>query len=112
VKKCNKCGKVLPLSHFSKGQSECKICSRDRQWDIKFGLSPEDYLEMYNKQDGKCACCGRYAEEVSNKNLAVDHDKDTGKIRGLLCSSCNQGIGLLGDDLESVIKAVRYLECI
>jgi hypothetical protein len=54
---------------------------------------------------GNCECCG--VELV--KNVNCDHDHETGKFRGWLCSKCNLGIGLLGDTLESVLRAVDYL---
>lgn len=107
MKQCSKCGRVLSKSQFYPKQGICKTCDRDRKWMSSFGLYPEEYLELYNNQDGRCGICGAYPEE---RNLAVDHDKFTGEIRGLLCSKCNIGIGLLGDTLEGVERAIRYLK--
>ena len=74
----------------------------------QFGITIEDYMDMLDKQGGKCAICdsastGRY------KYFAVDHCHNTGEIRGLLCDKCNRGIGLLGDDPHVLAKAISYL---
>jgi Recombination endonuclease VII len=53
-----------------------------------------------------CECCGRHR---GSKNLAEDHDHDTGLFRGWLCSHCNRGIGFLSDTEAGVMKAVEYL---
>ena len=57
----------------------------------------------------RCECCGRLASELVQV-LSLDHCHSTGKFRGWLCVRCNLGIGSLGDNLESVLKAVKYLQ--
>lgn len=52
-----------------------------------------------------CECCGRFLEKTPHN----DHDHTTGEFRGWLCSSCNMAIGLLGDSIEGVKKALAYL---
>lgn len=69
----------------------------------QYGLTKENYIELCHQQDNKCAICSD-----SNK-LVVDHDHITGKIRGLLCQACNGAIGKLGDNVEGVMRAVKYL---
>jgi hypothetical protein len=64
---------------------------------------------MFTEQKGKCACCGIRQNELTMR-FAVDHDHDTGLIRGLLCGNCNLGIGQLGDNIEGLMKALNYLE--
>ncbi len=56
----------------------------------KYGLSEADYQNMVDSQENLCAICGRTED---NKALAVDHDHDTGEIRGLLCGYCNVRLG-------------------
>lgn len=56
-------------------------------------------------RDSRCDRCNKQQD-----TLHVDHCHSTGKIRGLLCSNCNRGIGLLGDTLDDLRSAVRYLE--
>jgi hypothetical protein len=79
----------------------------------KYGLTPEQYDEMFAAQDGRCAACG---QEETHRNqfgvvrLAVDHDHDSGRVRGLLCARCNRALGLLGDDASRVAGLLAYRE--
>lgn len=74
-----------------------------------FWMDIEDYNLLHIKQEGRCACCGKHQTEFETR-LAVDHCHTTGIIRGLLCFGCNTGIGKLGDNLEGLQRAVKYLE--
>lgn len=77
-----------------------------------FGLSLEQYEEMHDRQNGKCAICGEPEKQMRNgklKLLAVDHCHSTNVIRGLLCTDCNTGIGKLKDSVEILQSAIRYL---
>lgn len=71
----------------------------------KYGLTQEAYDAMLRGQGGVCAICSREFEDA----LHVDHDPVSGAVRGLLCGSCNRGIGLLGHDTERLIAAATYL---
>ncbi len=73
-----------------------------------FGLTPEGYAELLARQNERCAICWRHQTEFS-RALAVDHCHDTGKVRGLLCSGCNTGIGNLKEDVGVLQTAVAYL---
>lgn len=73
-----------------------------------FGISLEDYQTMLAKQGGVCAVCLK--PEKTKRRLAVDHDHNTGKIRGLLCRDCNTSLGKLGDSPEILRRAAAYLE--
>ncbi len=108
LKKCPRCGRVLPEKEFAPKTNHCKLCRRDYDWQYRYGLSPEQYYEIYVKQDGKCAICGK--ELPDGEYLHVDHNKETGEIRGLLCSSCNKGIGLLKDNPQIMEKAIEYVQ--
>jgi predicted nucleic acid-binding Zn ribbon protein len=59
----------------------------------------------------KCEICGDGVSLTSGKNKAphIDHDHTTGKVRGILCASCNKGIGMLKEDTSVLQKAIRYL---
>lgn len=72
-----------------------------------FGIELEEYEKMLQHQNGACKIC-KYSN--GNKKLAVDHDHKTGKIRGLLCQSCNLGLGHFKDDQELLQLASLYLE--
>ena len=81
---------------------------RSKDGDLKkmFGISLAEYEEMLNKQDGKCAICRQVDK---NFRLAVDHCHTSKKIRGLLCSQCNRGIGMFKDKSELLERAAEYL---
>lgn len=72
----------------------------------QYGLSIEDYEEVLKNQNGRCLICN----EVSK--LHVDHDHKTGKFRGLLCVSCNGGLGMFKDNKQALAKAIEYLSCV
>lgn len=69
----------------------------------KYGITIEQYEEIYNHQEGKCEICGKFFPV-----LAVDHNHATGQIRGLLCRDCNAGFGLLKEDIEILNNAIVY----
>jgi hypothetical protein len=75
-----------------------------------YGMTIEEYESIYKAQDGCCGICGAKEIETPRKVLSVDHCHETGRIRGLLCDRCNLGIGMLGDNLQSLQRAVEYLE--
>ena len=73
-----------------------------------YGLTEEQFQTMLSSQDGKCSICGRERSQLV-KQLCVDHDHETGKVRGLLCDKCNRGLGFFNDDHELLKKALNYL---
>ena len=73
----------------------------------KYGITPEDYDRMLEAQGGGCAICGRPPRD--DIALHVDHDHETGFIRGLLCFPCNNALGLMKDDPERLIRAAEYV---
>jgi hypothetical protein len=74
----------------------------------RYGITLETYNVLFAKQEGKCAICERHQSECK-RAFAVDHDHDTGEVRGLLCSNCNTALGLLKDSPEITEKATQYL---
>ena len=73
-----------------------------------YGITLEIYNFLLEKQEGKCAVCG--IENNGHRTFAVDHNHKTEKIRGLLCTNCNTGIGLMKDNIEILSKAITYLQ--
>lgn len=69
----------------------------------RYGLSTEQLEKLRTKQNNCCAIC------LDETDLHIDHDHTTGQIRGLLCGSCNKGIGLLKDDINNLENAIIYL---
>jgi hypothetical protein len=77
-------------------------------WRLKKrGLTHETRRQLLESLDYRCQICGK---QKPRSKLAIDHDHQTGLVRGVLCLNCNSGIGMFGDTLESVRKAVEYLE--
>ena len=78
----------------------------------RYGITEADYLAMLLSQGSVCAICDREErrqQPIGKRRLSVDHDHETGQIRGLLCSDCNLGLGKFGDDPDTLLRAVEYL---
>lgn len=75
---------------------------------LKYGLTEKEYNKIYKDQNGKCAICGMPESELKKK-LCVDHDHKTGKVRGLLCTLCNQALGSFKDNQSNIENALYYL---
>lgn len=86
-----------------------KIRNDENNWRYKkrYGISIEEKNEILLSQKGKCALCKK---EISGFSAVTDHDHKTGKVRGILCRTCNFGLGILGDSLESIQLVVEYLK--
>jgi len=127
MKTCNICGSEKPITDFYKTSTggyhgKCKVCyklkqkrpSSEQRKDYYlrrgYGISLEEYSEKLESQNGVCGICGCLPPNNRKKHLAVDHDHNTGKVRGLLCDNCNRGLGLLKDDVETLEKAILYLK--
>ncbi len=73
-----------------------------------YGLSRAEFTTLLERHGGLCGICRN--PMVGLKNLHVDHDHVTGKVRGLLCRDCNLALGIFGDNAERLRRAARYLE--
>ena len=86
---------------------------KDAHLRNKFNLTLAEYTAMAIAQEGKCAICRgdeTHTRGGKVKALSVDHDHVTGKIRGLLCSECNQALGKVKDSRETLLAMVAYLD--
>jgi hypothetical protein len=106
---CKPCKKSWRSEHRKKYPEKAK--ARDRSSDLQknYGISIKEYDEMLRIQDGRCGCCGIHQSRFVRR-LHVDHDHATGKIRGLLCTQCNPGIGYFQHSIERLKLGVAYLE--
>ena len=126
TKRCPDCRRTLPLEEFPRNRSAkdgvqgyCKPCynkrirgykekshGSERNFLLKhrYGIMEERLQELLWKQTGLCAICDR--RQASH----VDHDHKSGKVRGLLCFKCNEGLGKAFDDPEILRSALGYLE--
>jgi hypothetical protein len=78
---------------------------REKRLIKRYGLTIAMYDEMVLIQESKCAICN----QVPDRKLVVDHNHSTNKVRSLLCDHCNQGIGLLKENIEILTSAINYL---
>jgi hypothetical protein len=81
---------------------------KDEKLRAAFGIGMEQYERIAKAQKYRCAICTRH-QDHQTKNLAVDHDHQSGKIRGLLCHNCNVGLGNFKDSTVNLKSAIRYL---
>lgn len=76
----------------------------------KYGITPEQWDELFIRQGYKCAICSSSEPGATGKHWATDHCHKAGQIRGILCAKCNTGLGLFGDDIGRLRTAIGYLE--
>jgi len=93
------------LSHRRKNEPEVLRDMYRKKVLKTYNLTPESFELLKEKQNGVCGVC----EKETEGNLYVDHCHKTGEVRGLLCNTCNSGIGKLGDKSNSLYKAYVYL---
>lgn len=119
LKFCKRCKIIQPSSYsFYDKRSVCNTCSikypylqetADRKQNTyllrHYGISLEDYQKLLHNQQGLCKIC-----KQQKQKLSVDHDHKTGKVRGLLCRSCNFAIGALKDSVQATQNATVYLQ--
>lgn len=137
TKRCGRCLFVLATTDFHKAkreksglQSWCKSCRKEHKkeerkeyhrnryhsnkdnyldWMYvrKYGISLATFKELLEEQKGVCKICSLPC--TSGRQLSVDHDHLTGKVRGLLCGNCNKGLGSFKDNINLLKKAMEYL---
>lgn len=92
---------------------KCKEKRRDHDFRKKFGITVVEYNLMFESQSGVCAICKRQETKGVKgviRKLAVDHCHKTGRVRGLLCTACNQSLGHMEDNIGYLQSAIKYLE--
>jgi Recombination endonuclease VII len=105
----------LKWNDYRKGKDippKCRPCrsqaSHDTRIRQQFGIDPDEYQRILAAQDGVCAICHQPPATI---RLSVDHEHDTGRIRGLLCHRCNHELlGAAHDSIVILHRAVAYLE--
>jgi hypothetical protein len=125
-KKCRDCGELKPIADFPRNRNTgdgrgtyCKPChnargrktvrqlhgnSRHYHLRKKYGIGASEVTALIEAQGGLCALCR------TRPATQVDHDHDTGAVRGILCLLCNAGLGAFGDDPKVISSAIEYLE--
>ena len=108
--------KVLKLREVSRmwrieNPERSKLSVRNATLKKKYGIGIEEYNILLEEQNFGCAICESTDTKVSwSTNLHVDHDHDTGAIRGLLCQACNTSLGKMNNNPDLLRKAAEYLE--
>jgi hypothetical protein len=118
---CSLCDTTKPLNEFYKDKNRplghsylCKPCGRakKRNNEIRrdYGITQIEYQALLIKQNYSCAICQSTDPGPNRvKRFSIDHCHSTGKVRGLLCGSCNNGLGRFKDDPGILSKAIVYL---
>lgn len=133
MKTCTKCSIPKPFTDFHKGsnyadgyRSICKACMsayykqrnsqpkqklKQREWSYRrlYNITPAEYDQLLKKQGGGCAICGDTKTRKGSDHLHVDHDHQTGEVRGILCNHCNVALGYIKDKPDLLQKAINYL---
>lgn len=137
LKVCSKCRVEQPLENFYPDASKedelffyCKACCKQRYIDrktyyktwykqnypgyeaarqrlIKYGVTPEKEAELRIAQQNKCPGC---LQDFLIVKDVIDHDHDTGAVRGLLCRNCNWCLGHAMDDPKILLRLATYLQ--
>jgi hypothetical protein len=94
------------------GKEKFREEERKKGLKIKYSFTIENYEDLFIKQNGVCAICGKPQPPSKGRQepLYIDHDHDTGKVRGLLCRNCNFCIGHAHDDVNILQLMIKYLE--
>ncbi|MEW2486198.1 endonuclease VII domain-containing protein [Streptomyces sp. NPDC048411] len=114
-KHCRTCGEVKPRSGWHRNESasdglstRCKACravqARAGHLKRQYGMTEAERDEMISSQMGICTIC------LAAPAVHVDHCHETGRVRGVLCFNCNSAIGKMGDDPDTLRRAIAYLE--
>jgi len=117
----HKANQSISMKKYIRKHPNCRTFNNSPSWKggkSYFKLNGElkhrnvVYKELFEKQNGVCAICGKEETRKLNGNicrLCIDHDHKTGEVRGLLCQRCNTKLGHL-EDIEFIVKAKLYLE--
>jgi hypothetical protein len=101
--------------YYRRNADEFNTSGREMYLLRTFGITVAGYEALHVAQGGACAICGEPESRTDHRTgrpcrLAVDHDHATGRVRGLLCRKCNTAVGLLGDSVGGIERALAYLK--
>lgn len=121
--RCSLCRTWKEPKHFNKNKFQksglnyaCKECMRVkcRQYGLpkKYGFTYDGFLNKLEAQNNKCDCCGKEFQNSGEykDRVCVDHNHNTGEIRGLVCHKCNLAAGNVNDSSSYALQVARYLE--
>lgn len=118
--RCSRCRNTDQRAHYQAHHDQMRLAAYKRAYHLgeRFGLTVADYDRMLAAQGGRCAICRANEPGGRAGRFHVDHDRSccSGRdscgrcVRGLLCHSCNTGLGKFRDDPAALLAAVAYLE--
>lgn len=113
LKRCSSCRQIFKKSDFCKDryqkdgkQNKCRACKHNLYILSRYTLTSVGKREMLLKQKSRCMLC---KEVIKFEKCNIDHDHKTGKVRGILCSRCNIGLGYFKDSPKLLFTAIQYL---
>lgn len=118
-KVCPRCKKSQPRSDYQKRAADketgfvniystCKSCTKEKNMLRKYGMTLKQWEEMLEEQNGVCKICFESPNYTSQ--YYVDHNHETGKVRGIICARCNFALGHSRDRIDILINMINYLE--
>jgi hypothetical protein len=118
---CSVCDTEKALSEFhyrndnKKYRTNCKECRNKAEAARRYNITVGEIDAMRERQDNSCAICKTKAEDIPHASfttnpLVVDHCHTTGKVRGLLCPTCNAGLGHFKDSFSMLLSAASYIQ--
>lgn len=124
-KRCKECQLILPITAFEKNQynkgnivvrrSECKECRRKAK---RFPTAPAKLIRKFVHKNPRpqvgdsftCPICRRTMIVQKNRDINLDHNHDTGEIRGYVCNNCNTGMGNFKDKISRLKRAIKWIK--
>jgi hypothetical protein len=114
MKTCRICGEQKSPSEFEKGRRVCKDCRNKQNAAARYKVTVGEVDALRKECGDKCMICDTPAEDIEHghyktNKLVIDHCHETEKVRGLLCPTCNAGLGHFRDNPVLLAKAISYL---
>ena len=101
--RCDNCFNIYRRNFYKNNKNKKIIINRREKLKLYYNLTIEEYNLLLKKANYKCEICG------SENKLCVDHNHKLNNVRGILCGTCNSGIGMFKDDIKLLTKAIEYL---
>lgn len=112
-KNCIACGDLFQVSGFKKSRKYCgDVCQRVH---LRYGIDEYKLEDLLLRSNYKCSICGQDEVNIDKRtgkvyDLSIDHNHTTGVVRGVLCTSCNAGLGYFKDNIDTLKKAIKYIK--
>ncbi len=103
--------KINKQNYMKEYDVKRKMVVKEKNLINKYGMTLDEWNKLFQEQNGRCAICNIHQSEL-HWGLCVDHNHNTGHIRGLVCHKCNDGIGRLRADEGIYIlkQAIKYIK--